>query len=81
MKQLTFLPSFTIAFVKGLVRTLRKSGGFWFPDVSPRDATMAAVIVSRNPVALSTMTMMITVSQLNMSCTVAQAKALGIVAC
>ena len=58
---------------------MRKSGGFWFPDVSPRDATMAAVIVSRNPVALSTMTMMITVSQLNMSCTVAQAKALQIV--
>ena len=72
------MSSFTIAFVKGLVRTLRKSGGFWFWDVSPRDATMADVIVSRKPVALSTITMMITVSQLNMSCTVAQAKALGI---
>ena len=66
--------------MKGLVRTLRKSGGFWFPDVSPREVTMAAVIVSRNPVALSTMTMRITVSQLNMSCTVAQANALQIVA-
>ena len=73
------MSSFTIAFVKGLVRTLRKSGGFWFPDVSPSEVTMAAVIVSRNPVALSTITMMITVSQLNMSCTVAHAKALGVV--
>ena len=72
----TFLFSWIIDLVNGFVKTFRKSGGLEDPLVSPKVATIAPVIFSKYPVHTSTVTRVITDSQLNMSWTVAQAKAL-----
>ena len=81
-----FLSSWIMDFVKGFVITLRKSGGLDPVPASSlslvRWSTILEVIYSRYPVearlvTTSTTTRTITVSQLNMSWTVAAAKALS----
>ena len=81
-----FLSSWIMDFVKGFVITLRKSGGLDPVPASSlslvRWSTILEVIYSRYPVearlvTTSTTTRTITVSQLNMSWTVAAEKALS----
>merc|ERR1719495_973786 len=72
----TFLFTWITDLVKGFVKTFRKSGGLEEACVSPRLLTIALVMNCKYPVQTSTMTRMMTESQLNMSWTVAQAKAL-----
>ena len=77
-----YLSSWMMDFVKGFVITLRKSGGLDPVPASMRWSTILEVVYSRYPVearlvTTSTTTRTITVSQLNMSWTVAAEKALS----